>query len=233
VVAELPPERAAELESVLHYRELTRPNRTQQRILDDLFSKLQEAPDFRDPQVGMAFQLLVQKTLLFLALRYDFSRLMAPPQCVYLFQADDGKQKTKEKALHQDFYGSLKMSDLARHVEAEVPEVAGGRVDVLLRFDDFRFVVEIKRELSDASAEGLRQYLGQSVLYHSTDMKLGLLLVLDLTEKTSGPTSLERSIWVDRSRPTPSDDWRYVIVAVVPGNRRKPSDTTTGEAEPA
>jgi hypothetical protein len=232
VVAELPAEPAAELESVLHHRELTRPSRTQQRILDDLFRKLEEAPDFRDRTVGMAFRLLVKKTLMFLTLRYDLSRLMAPPQCMYLFEGDDGKLKTKEKALHQDFYGSLKMSDLARHVEAEVPEVGGGRVDVLLRFDDFRFVVEVKRELNDASTEGLCQYLGQSVLYHSTDVKLGLLLVLDLTEKPSGSKSLEKSIWVDRSRPTVSDDWRYVVVAVVPGNRRKPSETRTGEAEP-
>lgn len=59
MVRELPPERAAELESVLHYRELTRPNRTQQRILDGLFAQLQKAPDFRDPQVGRAFRLLV------------------------------------------------------------------------------------------------------------------------------------------------------------------------------
>jgi len=232
VVAALPAERAAELESVLHYRELTRPNRTQQRILGDLFRKLEEAPDFRDRLVGMAFRLLVEKTLMFLTLRHDLSRLMALPQCMYLFEGDDGKQKTKEKALHQDFYGSLKMSDLARHVETEVCEVGGGRADVLLRFDDFRFVVEIKRELNDPSPEGLRQYLGQSVLYHSTDVKLGLLLVLDLTEKPSGSASLEKSIWVDRSRPTPSDDWRYVVVAVVPANRRKPSDTRSGEAEP-
>jgi hypothetical protein len=115
------------------------------------------------------------------------------------------KAEDKGESPPAGFYDSLKMSDLARHVEVEVPEVAGGRVDVLLRFDDVRFVVEIKRELHDASAEGLPQYIGQSVLYHSTDMRLGLLLVLDLTEKPSGPASLERSIWVDRSRPTPSD----------------------------
>jgi hypothetical protein len=40
--------------------------------------------------------------LMFLALRYNLSRLMAPPLCMYLFQGDDGKQKTKEKALQQD-----------------------------------------------------------------------------------------------------------------------------------
>jgi hypothetical protein len=146
----------------------------------------------------------------------------------YLFEGDDGKSETKEKALNQDFYGSLKMSEFARHVDTEVWEIGGGRVDVLLKFDDFRFVVEIKRELDDPSPEGLRQYLGQSVLYHSTDVKLGLLLVVDLMEKRSGPPSLEKSIWVDRSRPKASDDWRYVVVAVVPGNRRRPSDTGTG-----
>jgi hypothetical protein len=233
VVATLPSERTAELEAVLHYRELTLPNRTQRRILDELFSKLQNVRDFRDRPVGMAFRLLVEKTLLFLALRHDISRLMAMPTAGYLFERDDGKSEAKEKALHRDFYGSLKMSDLARHVDTEVWEIGGGRVDVLLRFDDFRFVVEIKRELDDPSPEGLRQYLGQSVLYQSTDVKLGLLLVVDLTEKPSGPASLEKSIWVDRSRPTSSDDWRYVVVAVVPGKRRRPSDTKTGEAEPA
>jgi hypothetical protein len=158
VIAALPSERAAELEAVLHYRELTLPNRTQRRILDALFSKLQNVRDFRDPPVGMAFRLLVEKTLLFLALRHDISRLMAMPTAEYLFKGDDGKSETKEKALHRDFYGSLKMSDLARHVDTEVWEIGGWRVDVLLRFDDFRFVVEIKRELNDPSPEGLRQY---------------------------------------------------------------------------
>jgi len=61
VVAALPSERAAELEAVLHYRELTLPNRTQRRILDELFSKLQNVQDFRDRPVGMAFRLLVEK----------------------------------------------------------------------------------------------------------------------------------------------------------------------------
>jgi hypothetical protein len=232
VIATLSAERAIELESVLHYRELTRPTRTQRRILDDLFGKLKEAKDFRDQPVGMAFRLLVEKTLLFLALRHNVSRLMATPLSEYLFEGDDGKPETKEKALHQDFYGSLKMSDLARHVETEVWEIGGGRVDVLLRFDEFRFVVEIKRELGDPSPERLQQYLGQSVLYQSTDVKLGLLLVLDLTDKPRGPPSLEKSIWLARSRPKPADDWRYVVVAVVPGNRRRPSETITGEAEP-
>jgi hypothetical protein len=41
VIAALAPERAAELESVLHYRKLTRPNRAQRRILDEIFGKLQ------------------------------------------------------------------------------------------------------------------------------------------------------------------------------------------------
>lgn len=229
-MAQFPVDAVAELEDVLYRRDIVRLTLVQQLLLDSVCAGLANAPHFQMPEIGRAFRLLLEKTILFLTDRYDLSRIMANPVAQYIFERDDGKPGTRELALQRDYFASLHGSELSRHVEAERIEIAGGRVDVLIQFDRFRFVVELKRETSDTSREGLRQYLGQAVFYQSTDAKLGLLLVLDLTEKPSGPRDMEKAVWVDRSRPTPESDWRYVVVFLVPGNRPAPSAALTAES---
>ena len=113
---------------------------------------------------------------------------------------------------------------LSRAIHAEVRDIAGGRADVVIDFYQFRFIAELKRELVDASRSNLQRFLGQAGLYSGTDVHLGLLLVLDLTDKTTGVPSFRENVWCEELNSTLR---RHVVVVRVPGNRIAPSATAT------
>lgn len=69
---------------------------------------------------------------------------------------------------------------------------------VLIAYETHKFVAELKRELADGTKEAARSYLGQAGLYQGTDVKLGPLLILDLTDMTDGVPALEENVWLER-----------------------------------
>jgi hypothetical protein len=106
-----------------------------------------------------------------------------------------------------------------------VRDIGGGRVDILVNFYGYHFVIEAKRELRDASPMSLRSYLGQAGLYLGTNVMLGFLLVLDLTSKRHGVPSLRSNAWVEITQLSDQDVRRHIVVVRVPGNRIRPSAT--------
>jgi hypothetical protein len=92
--------------------------------------------------------------------------------------------------------------------------------------------VECKRELKDASRNGLRAYLGQAATYTDTSAALGMLLVLDLTTPPSGAPDLFSSVWVERVQRRNEQTPRYIVVARLPGSKPDPSATLTPDPVP-
>jgi hypothetical protein len=197
-------------------------------VLDELFGSIHKSisthPD-NHGQVRLAFQQLVLLTLRFARDRQDRQYSSGDRRHEYLFAWDPGEKAPLEKALGLDYRDFLVGSDLSRAVRAEVRDVAGGRADVVVDLYQFRFIVELKREFDDASPAGLRQYLGQAGLYSGTDVHLGMLLVLDLTDKSTGVPSLRDNVWVERITFGPTQRVRDIVVVRVPGNRIDPSAT--------
>jgi hypothetical protein len=101
------------------------------------------------------------------------------PLSGYLFERSAGNLP-HESALQQHFYSML--SGWMGPMGFEVRRVSGGRCDVVFSRGTDRFVVEVKRELTDASPESLfAAYGAQTEEYQNTSWRLGILLVLDLT----------------------------------------------------
>ena len=170
-------------------------------------------------EVRQRFEFLVEKIVLFLHSRMNAQRGSAGGRMAYLF--DPG-------ALEVDLAVDLKSwleGNYQGTVLAEVREIGGGRTDLIVQCDNFRLVIELKRELGDASRQALRGYLPQVAAYEATDVALGMLVVLDLTPKPTAPANIRDNIWVDVvDGPNEEDRPRFVVAIRVPGNRLSPSE---------
>lgn len=168
-------------------------------------------------------------TLLLWVIRFLFNRLEVTkaddPTVEYLFQRADGA-KAKEDVLQDDFFRWLTTN--AAGSDLEPTNLGGGRADIKLKSSGERVIIEVKRELLDSSFEALAaSYQAQATDYQNVSVRLGFLLVLDLSNKTEEGTPHIRSLIQARSVPRPGEDYpRLLVIAKVPGNRKRPSDLT-------
>ncbi|WP_203823614.1 hypothetical protein [Actinoplanes palleronii] len=186
-------------------------------LLEGLTTGLQSCPDYTG-SVRQSFDALLTETVTFLATRHDLQRSAAVD---YLFPA---RSPPREARLQEDFADWLRRGPLAGHIAVEVPNVATGRVDIMVGFGATRFFIEVKRELRDSSrAELERSYLAQAADYSGTSATLGMLLVLDLTPHPAGVPHLSECAWVASRRPPGSTVDRHIVAGLVIGNRPTPS----------
>jgi hypothetical protein len=100
---------------------------------------------------------------------------------------------------------------------------AGGRADIFIRQPDFRFVIEVKRLLSEWNESELEPLLGQAGAYEATDVRLGVLAVLDITDRKPGQPHFNKCMEVREIVYAGDDDRRTVVFMRVLGNRKVPS----------
>jgi hypothetical protein len=164
------------------------------------------------------FSLLVLQTVRFLMHVGDTRQKYTEP-------IGSGKRPL-EQELQVHFHQFLSASELTGRVGMEHSNVAHGRADVIVTFDGAqRFVTETKREFKDATKSGLESsYLAQALEYQSTGAPFGQLLVLDLTDHSSGTPNIDDSIWVTHRKDETGCIVKSAVVAVVRGNRPSPSD---------
>lgn len=191
---------------------------TQRELLETLQTALGENPHLRG-DVEKDLMSLVLATVKFLAHTLDTQPSYTAP-----FTANE--DAPLERALQDAFKAYLDMSDLAGRSAVEVSNIGGGRADVVLYFNDgARYVTEVKREFRGTTpAELEAAYLPQEIAYQSANVPFGQLLVLDLT--TGRPVAserIDRSVWVTHKRDTTGAVVASTVVAVVRGNRPKPS----------
>jgi hypothetical protein len=154
-------------------------------------------------------------------IRYVARRLDAPKT---FMRAGFSEETVVEQHLADDYEDWLHGLPLARgSISIEVQRIGGGRVDVLIAFGTHRVVVELKRELADASRDSLEAHYGaQATSYQATDYPFGVVLVLDLsTEQTGAAPHLDDLVWVNKADAEGRDRW--LVWCVVPGRRVTPS----------
>ncbi|WP_333889184.1 hypothetical protein [Sphingobacterium siyangense] len=193
-------------------------------ILKSKFERLShsliEHDIFHNDEVKFNFQWLLYNSLLFLESRMDSTK-KNNPSVSYLFTKSP---LPKEEALQKDY--SLYMGAVPSNgtTEIEVMDIAGGRADVAFKFIDHRFIVEVKREINKTGFDDLiSKYSGQSFEYQNTNVKAGILLVLDLNKANlNGIKSFEQQVKLHII----SDKdgiLRSLIIIKVPGRRNTPS----------
>lgn len=139
-----------------------------------------------------------------------------PSHAPYLFDATAQEKELEADLMHWFVaYGLYGLNVQSRNI-------GGGRIDIVLTFSGFRFVLELKRDDTDTSPAGLRKYLGQASTYQVTDVPLGMLIVLDLTGQP--PSHILDNVWMERVPPAVTGGTeRFLVVVRVPGNRKVPS----------
>lgn len=186
-------------------------------IVEQTIAQLANCADFAG-LVKENIQPIIVAVIRFLAFCLNAQEGGDHSHTAYLF--DPGASEGHlQQHLTEWFYGACGFTNLI--IEAQ--HIGAGRIDLMLVFDGFRFVIELKREMDDGSREGLSAYLRQEAAYQATDIAVGMLVVLDLTAGPL-PDHMRDNVWVDivPSKTSNGTD-RYVIVVRVPGNRASPS----------
>ncbi|MGH0218506.1 hypothetical protein NKY68_00270 [Sinorhizobium meliloti] len=190
-----------------------------QRILADIGSSFDGLEDFQD--VARArFLMICWKLLLFMEHRLDATAAQDPTGA-YLFHRV-GEPKPLEKKLQSDLLAFLHRGKMP--AGDEIRGVAGGRADIEVKMDRHRFIVEVKRELSDGSFDAIMQsYGGQAKTYQATNVKLGFLFVLNLSKNVQSTPDIENCVQIKRGMLFDDGIDRGMVLLRMPGNRIPPS----------
>lgn len=219
-VGEIPADFAERLEGLLDER--TRQSEhivhpVVQRILSEVRIAFAKCSDYKGV-VRDDFDELALQVVLFCKDRQDAglkelgargAYLRDPNATEFQFQAD----------LREWLSGNFRRGD----VRTEVEGVAAGRADIYVGFGAHRFIIELKRHHGMVNEDVARQYLGQAGSYQGTNVKLGMLGVLELVNRDGPPASLDECIWYDAIVPSGTRVARHHVVFRVPGVLRSPS----------
>lgn len=192
-----------------------------ERIFNESTPTLTSIHDFNIAEIKMGFSELFFNSLIFLISRMDGTKLNNK----YLGYLFEQQSKPLENELQKDYFQYMNSTLLHGNTTVEKNDVAGGRVDVCFSFGKYNISAEIKRDWEDCSFDAIRtKYLGQAAEYSNTDVKLGFLLVLDLTPKPNGVRSIEDSVKVEIIEKENDPIKRAVVVIIVPGMKKTPSN---------
>lgn len=195
---------------------------TVRRMLETVDNAFASIEDYASSVVRGHFLALVLKVANFLSQKLD-SSVELDRFSEYLFER--GKPLPLEKELQQDFLRHARSAGLP--VTDERRGIAGGRADVVYASDGVTIVIEVKRELADASFDNLLTSYGeQTAIYQATNVKLGVMLVLDLSKKNDRLAHMDT--WYDTRVGDLLDDGtqRAVLIVKIPGRRETPSTAT-------
>lgn len=191
-------------------------------VFDHCRSSVENHPDHRDNTRGAKlFDTVLLWTVRFLKNRLEMTK-KDDPSVTYLFETADSSL-VPESALQDDYYRWLCTQSASG--EMEPTNLGGGRADVALKNTGERIVIEVKRELQDASFDVLaKDYAGQTTDYQNVSIRLGFLLVLDLTgAKTEGTPHIRSLIQCRSIHRMGESEPRKVVIVKVPGRRCVPS----------
>ncbi|WP_157563134.1 hypothetical protein [Micromonospora chokoriensis] len=189
-------------------------------IETEIFSRIRAAlassPDYRH-EAAITIDELLRIVIRFVTTRTNRQSDRFP----YLFDP-----AAKEDSIHHDLDGYLTLSDLGSTVEYEVQHVAGGRIDLRLKFDGFAIHIEMKVDSTKVPMSDKTAYLKQAAAYQGTDIRIGFLVAL--RHKAFDPTGpaphlselIGHTTFDIEGDRTP----RHIITVQVPGSRTKPSD---------
>ncbi len=215
------PQFVAQVEHVLEdvdADKIARTERVVTELLASLYDGLTACPDFTG-EVRYYFTIVVDQVIRFLHTRMNAQENTFGKRFAYLYDPN-----AQEDLMGLDLREFI-TGNVAGIINCEVQQVAGGRTDLIVQFDGFSVTLELKREKTDVTPAGLAaNYLPQLASYESTNVTLGMLVVLDLTNKPTGAANIRDNAWVAKlDGPNPGDRERYAVVVRVPGNRRAPS----------
>lgn len=222
-----------------------------ENIIRRILPRLELCEDYRSTEARLVVDAALWQLLRFLEYRMDTTRAN-DPSGAYLFA--DTERVPTEKAAPQDtgagkaggggdkrdfFEKQLQIdcmrflnSGLGNCAKLEPIDIAGGRADIKVERHLMRVTIEVKREDRDASHEALRKRFGaQATEYSNTSARIGFLLVLDRSRKDGTAGHIEDKVDVTTIPKSGDKEPRTLIIVVMPGRRKTPSQLVLHEDE--
>jgi hypothetical protein len=168
------------------------------------------------------FQRLLVQMIRFCRTRTDALSVVYP----YLRRLDGEEDRPHEKELQGDIEAFLIGQG---NVDIERSDISSGRVDIYLPQPirpTFRFIIEVKRICGKWDDGELGKFLNQTTAYQQADLRIGILAVLDLSDRPAGVPHFDQCLYL-AEREISNADRRHAVVMRVPGNKRTPSDYRT------
>lgn len=218
------PEQLHHLETALNNRHISPrdfSNPVIQRLLTEITSKLEACQDYIG-NVREHFNELLAQVFTFCKTRQDGGSKELRDRGSYLRNPD-----ATEFDLQQDLWQWLAGNYRECEILDEVEGIGTGRADLFAAFGGHRFVLEMKRHHGHLDRAAAKKYCNQAATYQNTNVKLGFLGVLELSNRFGPPPSLEECIWHESVLPENSSIVRHLIVFRVPGNLNTPSSMST------
>ena len=192
--------------------------------LQDWLERIEAHPDLRsDPGAKQFVGQIVYFLLQFLHACTNRAS-PADPLSSYLFERSL-KDLPHENALQRHFL--VLLSAWMGQMGYEVRGVSSGRCDVVFSRGAERLVVEVKRELKDASVPSLLAAFGaQTEEYQNSSWRLGILLVLDLTREDGTGLHMTDAVASRTIRRDGESADRTIFLTKIVGRRLPPSGLT-------
>jgi hypothetical protein len=202
-------------------------NRMEEECFSKLISRLRPHVDFRgsvETDVSALIVFLIQFTSFCLNVSSD----NAGPTFQFLFEPDGKLPLEKDLQIAMFHSMHFSVSGFQSHqIHTEAHDISRGRVDLAISCVDWLMKLELKRELSIASKEGISKYLGQAGSYLLTGARIGFLVVLDLCYQTKWPLTLDDNCWVETVKGPGDSEPRLIVVFRILGLRPVPSSIKT------
>ncbi|MBF0415570.1 MAG: hypothetical protein HQL79_07360 [Magnetococcales bacterium] len=193
------------------------------QILECCVKILNAVEDYSNQDAKSAFNTILLLTFRYLISRMDLS-IKNAPRLTFLQKSVRKSALPTEDKLQQDYYNYLIGFYPSGSIQIEQTDISSGRADLTVNSLGYRIVIEVKRELSDASFEHLKKaYISQTTEYQNTGIRLGILLVLDLTDKPNGVAHVTEQVKAVVIQRENEQSKRGVVIVRVPGNKHYPS----------
>ncbi|EKN5950062.1 TPA: hypothetical protein PXP68_004512 [Yersinia enterocolitica] len=225
----LSPDVMLRLETALADRQMNSLNFANpviQYLLNELLPPLNACNEYTG-KVKEHFDELLAQVIMFCKTRQDGGLKQLRDRGSYLRKAD-----ATEFELQQDLWQWLSGNYRECDVLDEVEGIGTGRADLFATFGGHRFVLEMKRHYGHLDRVAAQKYCNQAATYQNTNVKLGFLGVLELSNRSGPPPSLEECIWYESVLPENSNVVRHLIVFRVVGNLNSPSSMSAKPVKP-
>lgn len=189
-----------------------------QSIFAGIRSSLERSPHY-DGEVRKTFDRLVLQVILFCMDRLDAAKKEMGSRGDYLF-ARNPVEGDLQKDLREFLVGNITDSE----IQTEVEGIGKGRCDIYIGHGGWRFLIELKKHEAHVSRTVARSYVGQAASYQGTSVKLGMLGILEIVDRTGPPPALEDCVWFDSVVPENDKTVRHLVVFKVPARMRRPSE---------
>ncbi|MBN9446687.1 MAG: hypothetical protein J0I67_07220 [Bosea sp.] len=189
-----------------------------QRVFADIQARLEGGTDYGD-EVRISFERLVLQVILFCLDRQDAGKKELGARGDYLF-SENPVEADLQKDLREFLVGNL----LGAAVQTELEGIAKGRCDVYVGHGGWRFLIELKRHEASVTPLIARSYVGQAASYQGTNVKLGMLGILEIVDRKGPAPGLEDCVWFDTVVPEKGATVRHLVVFRVPARLRRPNE---------